>query len=188
MEISSSTLVSLGAALVAAFSAGISLRNLRREQLNQRIAAAKWKKEYFVDLLKWSDEAMFQLSEALHLCDLDPKRMGMDKFFELRHALKVKLSAQIDRGRWFFPNYAVDEYGQHKPEGYRGYRHAVLDGLVLAYQALCMMDYSEKTRNHTQRESIQRAKRLFTSEIQKVLNPKSRDEEFRKLLENVAGK
>lgn len=177
--------ISIISASIAAFSAVISLRNYRREQLNQKIAAAKWKKEYFVDLLKWSDEAMLQLSEALHLCDLDPKRMGDSKFFDLRHSLKVRISAQIDRGRWFFPNVAVNEYGLHKQEGYRGYRHTVLDGLVLAYNELCRIDYSGATVNREQREGIQYAKRLFTGEIQKVLNPESRDEEFRKLVANV---
>jgi len=173
-------------ALIALLSAIVSTANLRREQLNQKIAAAKWKKEYFADLLKWSDEAMLLLSEALHLCELDPKRLGDSKFFDMRHSLRVKISAQIDRGRWFFPNYEIDDYGQHNPEAFRGYRHEVLDALVSAYKELCLLDYADVTKNSNRRDEIRRAKRSFTSEIQKVLNPRSRDDEFRKLLGDVS--
>ena len=186
MDISTSVLIAAISALVAALSAMISVWNFKREQLNQKISTAKWKKEYFADLLKWSDEAMLQLSESMHLCELDPKRMEQNKFFELRHALRVKLSAHIDRGRWFFPNYSVKEYGQHKPEAFRGYRPAVLDALVAAYRALTALDYSDAKRHSDHRMAIELAKRHFTTEIQRVLDPRSRDEEFKNLLGNVA--
>lgn len=182
----SAAYISAISAFIAALSALVSVWNYRREQLNQKIAVAKWKKEYFADLLKWSDEAMLQLSEAMHLCELDPKRMEENSFFEQRHELRVKLSAQIDRGRWFFPNYAQDQYGQHKPEAYKGYRHAVLDGLVFAYRELCELNYSDRMKNVERRRNIEHAKKLFTGEIQKVLDPRNRDEEFQKLLGHVS--
>ena len=104
------------------------------------MTAAKWKQEYFADLLKWSDDSMLLLSEALHLCELDPKKMGDGKFFESRHLLRVKLSAQIDRGRWFFSNYATEQHGQRKHSAYRGFRPAVLDGLVYAYREITSLN------------------------------------------------
>src|ERR1700733_4596576 len=125
MVVSVPTVVAAISALIAAVAALVSVWNFRREQLSQKIVTAKWKKEYFADLLEWSDESMLILSEAMHLCELDPNRMGGSKFFEQRHSLRVRLSAQIDRGRWFFPNYVVDEHGQEKQGAYRGYRHAV---------------------------------------------------------------
>lgn len=146
MDISTATFIAAISAVVAALSALVGVWNFQREQLNQKIAAAKWKKEYFTDLLKWSDECMLLLSEAMHLCELDPKQMEGTKFFDQRHALRIRLSAQVDRGRWFFPNYAVEEYSQHKHEAFRGYRHAVLDGLVLAYRELCKLDYESVNR------------------------------------------
>lgn len=187
MSVPTSTLISAVSALIAAFVALVAVRNLRREQLNQKIASVKWKKEYFSDLMKWSDEAMLQLSEAMHLCELDPKRLEGSKFFDLRHSLRIRLSAQIDRGRWFFPNYATADYGQHKPEGFRGFRHEVLDGLVLAYKALCNLDEANVSNNREQRKVIEQAKRLFTGEVQKILDPRSRDEEFQKLIGIVSG-
>ncbi|MFM2088115.1 MAG: hypothetical protein RLZZ237_2984 [Pseudomonadota bacterium] len=187
MSIPTSTFISAVSALIAAFATLIAVRNLRREQLNQKISSAKWKKEYFSDLMKWSDEAMLQLSEAMHLCELDPKRMEGSKFFDLRHSLRIRLSAQIDRGRWFFPNYAIADYGQDKPEGFRGFRHEVLDGLVFVYKELCNLDEANVSNNQERRKIIKQAKRLFTGEVQKILDPRSRDEEFQKLLEIVSG-
>lgn len=187
MEISTMTTIAFFSALVAAASALVSVLNYRREQTNQKIAAAKWKKEYFADLLKWSDETMLMLSEALHLNDLDPRRMEKPSFFETRHLLRVKISAQIDKGRWFFPNSLVEGAGNHKPEAFRGYRHEVLDGLVATYRELDLMDCKGRSNNRQRRPGIEQAKRLFTSENQKVLNPRSRDEEFQKLLGVVSG-
>ncbi|MBN9694638.1 MAG: hypothetical protein J0L85_02430 [Zoogloea sp.] len=186
METSTAIYIAALSSIIAALSALITVWNYRREQLNQKIAAAKWKKEYFADLLKWSDEAMLILSEAMHLCELDPQRTGETKFFDSRHYLRVRLSAHIDRGRWFFPNYRAEGVGEHKQEAFRGYRHEVLDGLVAAYRELCALDYKDHSKNRARRPGIEQAKRAFTTEIQKVLDPRSRDDEFRKLLGSVA--
>ena len=171
--------------MLAAISALVTVWNYRRELINQKIAAAKWKKEYFKDLLKWPDEALLLLSEALHLCDLDPKRMESGKYFDTRHTLRVKLSALIDRGRWFFPNYTARGIGEDKPAAYRGYRHEALDAPVSAYQVLCALDYVDVANNESRRTALERAKRQFTSQIQIVLDPRSRDDEFRKLIGRV---
>jgi hypothetical protein len=186
MASDTAVIVSAIAACISALSALIAVWNYRREILNQKISGAKWKKEYFTDLLKWSDESMLQLSEALHLCELDPKRMPDNKFFETRHQLRIKLSAQIDRGRWFFPNYATDKYGHAKHEAFKGFRQPVLDGLVRAYQAVTALNYADASKNVTAKAAVEEAKRLFTSEIQKVLDPRARDAEFQTLITRVA--
>ncbi len=186
MDSPSASTIAIISAIIAASSALLSYWNYKREQLNQKIAAAKWKKEYFSDLLRWSDEAMLLLSEAMHMCDLDPQHIAPSAFVNNRHALKVKLSASIDRGRWFFPNYPVQGFGEEKPEAFRGYRHEVLDGLVVAYRELCDVAYQGAELNRTCRSGIEGAKRDFTTHIQRVLDPRSRDQEFRLLLGSVA--
>lgn len=186
MSVEPAVLISAIAACISAISALVASWNYHREQINQKITAAKWKKEYFADLLRWSDESMVLLSRAFHLCELDPKKMESNKFFELRHELRVSLSAQIDRGRWFFPNHTPEDHGQYKHEAYRGFRPAVLDGLVFAYRAVSALSYDDASKNIGSREIIKDAKRLFTSEIQKILDPRSRDEEFRKVTGKVA--
>jgi hypothetical protein len=65
------TIVSIVSAAIAASSAAIAFSNYSREELNQKIQTAKWKREYFAEVVKWSDESILLLSEALHLCDLD---------------------------------------------------------------------------------------------------------------------
>jgi len=186
MDLTPAVLISAIAACISALSALVATWNYHRELLNQKMTAAKWKKEYFVDLLKWSDECMMLLSEAMHLCELDPTRMADNRFFESRHDLRIKISAQIDRGRWFFPNYATEKYGQHKHGAFRGYRPAVLDGLVSAYHELTALDYANAARNAGKKNIIEDAKRLFTTEIQKVLDPRNRDEEFANIIGKVA--
>lgn len=163
----------------------IALWNFRREQLNQRITAAKWKREFFIDLLKWSDESILLLSESHHLCDLYAAHKEESRLCETQHLLRIKLSAQIDRGRWFFPNYSPEKYGHHKPPAYRGYRPTVLDSLVLTYDAVTSFNSNEIGQIPTARKHIEQARRKFTSEVQKVLNPRSRDEEFKKLIASV---
>jgi len=185
MTLEPAVVISAIAACISALSALIATWNYHRERLNQKMTAAKWKKEYFADLLKWSDESIFLLSQSLHLCELDPRKMENNKFFELKHELRINLSAQIDRGRWFFPNYAIEKHGQHKHEAYRGFRPAVLDSLVFAYRAVSTLNYSDNSQNIKMREVVANAKRLFTSEIQKVLDPRSRDEEFEKITSKV---
>ncbi|KEA63129.1 hypothetical protein ADIMK_2653 [Marinobacterium lacunae] len=174
--------ISAAAAVIAAGAALISAGTLRKELLTQRIEAAKWKKDYFSDLTHWSDESMRLLSEALHLCDLAPTKCESPTFFDRRHQLRVNLSAQIDKGRWFFPNDATEDHGQHKEAAYRGYRPAVLDALVDAYSAVSVLDHQGKSNHPHMRKEIQQAKRIFTSEIQQVLDPQSRDKEFKKLI------
>lgn len=157
------------------------LVTLTKNRSDAALAVMKWKKEYFADMRQWSDDCLMSLSDALHLCDLDPKRGEPGSFYERRHRLLVQLSAQIDKGRWFFPNYLVDHHGQDKEGAFQGYRHEVLDALVFAYGALRDVDYYERPKNAEPRNRILSGKRQFTSEIQKVLSPRARDEEFDKL-------
>ena len=186
MSFEPAVLVAALSALVAAISAVFTSWNYRREQINQKVVAAKWKHEYFVDLLRWSDEGMLLLSETYHLCELDPTKMEGSKFFDTRHILRIKLSAQIDRGRWFFPNSAIEAHGQHKHEAYQGLRPAVLDGLVNAYRAVTALNSTDASKNQSIRAKVEASKRLFTSEIQKILDPRSRDKEFKNLIGKVA--
>ncbi len=173
--------VSIVSVAIAAVSVAIAFRNYSREQLSQKIHFHLAAKEYFSNLVKWADESMLLLSEALHLCDLDPQKCEKGKFFDCRHDLRIKLSAQIDKGRWFFPDPAVDQHGQHKEALFRGYRPAVLNGLVFAYRAVTSLDDVNAAKNSEARVEIDRGRRMFTSEMQQILDPRTRDEVFRKL-------
>jgi hypothetical protein len=155
MSFDSSTVISVVSAATAVISAATAISALvisfSKNKGDAELAMTKWKKEYFADMRQWSDNCLMSLSDALHLCDLDPKRGEPGSFYERRHRLLVELSAQIDKGRWFFPNYALDQHGQNKEEAYRGYRHEVLDALVFSYDALTDVDYYERLKNIEQR-------------------------------------
>jgi hypothetical protein len=187
MQIDVTLVVSLLSVAVAAMSAGIAYQNYRRGQLDQQMAAARWQREYFADVLRWSDEALLILSEAVHLCDLDSKRCEPGRFFDRKHGLRIRLSAQIDRGRWLFPNSQVEEYGQAKEQAYRGHRPEVLNALVAAYNSISALSDLDGSENAPHRAALDTARRRFTSEIQAVLDPRHRDEEFRRLTGKLQG-
>src|SRR5436305_2023981 len=126
-----SALIALGAAITTVVFAA---KNLNRERLNQQLSFISAEQKYFEDMRKWADQLSDALTEAIHLCELDPNRLQGESFFDRRHRLAITISSMIDRGRWFFPNAEIDEYGASKEAGYRGYRHEVLDGLVYAYR------------------------------------------------------
>lgn len=92
-----------------------------------------------------------------------------------------RISASIDQGHWFFPNVEEDRYGENKELGFGGYRHEVLNGLVVAYRCLGKIDYCNGSNNQTTRTELSDAKRHFTGRMQKILDPTRQREEFDKM-------
>jgi hypothetical protein len=166
-----SVVVALCAAALTAFYAS---RNLKINIVSARI-------KYFEEFQKWADQLVNALTEAIHLCDLDPKRVVGESFFDRRHRLRITFSAMIDKGRWFFPNIQVDDHGTDKELGYRGYRHELLEGLVKAYRCLQRLDFRNPENNKTVRNDLTDAKRHFVGEVQKIIDPISQRSEFDKI-------
>jgi hypothetical protein len=176
-----SSILSIVAAIVSMAGALISFHNLRIASAKQKMEVLRWQREYFVDLLSWAEECLTLLSTGIHLCDLNPIHCKPGEFFDMRHHLRLSLSSKIDHGRWFFPNYE-NGYGAHKPIAFRGYRHEVLDSLVESYRLLTTTSYRDQAKNGPLRDLLVEQKRKFTSEIQGILNPRRRDEEFHRIL------
>lgn len=87
---------------------------------------------------------------------------------ELKNELLCKLSANIEIGRFYFPNVRKgNNYGNEKPEAYKGYRNLMLDFLVYSYQIYDGKN-PEKFINHA--ESLQRH---YTSYLFEILDPNS---------------
>jgi hypothetical protein len=183
--------IALGAAAVSLATmlstVAFALINYRRERLNQRIQFAKVQQDYFATLRAWADQASSQLSEAIHFAELDPQRLPDGAFFERRHRIRIALSSFIDRGRWFFPNLHTDKHGQEKEGAFRGYRQQVLNGLVAAYDAVTDLDYMVAANNPPRRRELVAATRCFVTEIQAILDPAIRDNEFKKITHAVTG-
>jgi len=86
----------------------------------------------------------------------------------LKSQLMCKLSANIEIGRFYFPNVDKgDNYGSHKPIAYKGYRNIMLDFLVYSYQIFEKADSNKFIKHAT---SLQKH---FTSCMYEVLDPKS---------------
>ena len=169
-------------ALLALLLAGVTLavtlvRDLRarqRERFDLRQA-------FFKHAEEWAAEVVQTMSEAGFSCDLNPARMPEHAFFNLRHELRWRLSSQIDRGRWYFPNLRDEEHGADKPPAYRGYRQRALTCIVDVLTVVESLDYVGEVGNREKKAKIARAKRDFTSEVQRVLDPRGRSREFRRL-------
>jgi hypothetical protein len=87
---------------------------------------------------------------------------------ELKNELLCKLSANIEIGRFYFPNVQKgNSHGSEKPEAYKGYRNLMLDFLVYSYQIFDGKN-PEKFIKHA--ESLQRH---FTSYLFEILDPNS---------------
>jgi hypothetical protein len=158
----------------AAATVWFARRNLTRELVNQQINMVGAELKYFEDFKKWADQLAETLTEAIHLCDLDPNKVTGEPFFARRHRLRVTLSTMIDRGRWFFPNIEVDDHGADNELGYRGYRHELLDGLVSAYRCLQRLDYNKRENNQSLRNDLTAAKRHFVGHVQAIIDPNTR--------------
>ena len=153
--------------------------------LNWRRERVAFRQNYFKEIRVWADEVSDLMSEAMHLCDLDPKKMTAETFFDRRHRLRIALSSMIDRGRWFFPNLELDDHGKNKPPGFRGYRHEILDGIVRAYRSVDAMNCDEQTKNGPVREDLFGARRHFVGCAQRIFDPAKQRSEFEKIVGKI---
>lgn len=147
-----------------------------------RLAAAAFLSEYLRDLRTWASEAIDVLSESSrHVPGVRPEASLSD---EAREQCRHRLSALIDRGRLFLPNYSPDAHGAHKATAYRGIRHPSLDLLVGAERILSgRTDLVRQFRSP--RAAIIEVKREFVSEMQELLDPRSHNRRLAQLLEET---
>lgn len=89
--------------------------------------------------------------------------------------LLAKLSAQIELGRFYFPNIDKgDSFGKEKPTAYQGYRHIALEFLVFSYEIFKRSNAIDYLQHATELQ------RHFTSYIYEVLQPKAFNKDIRK--------
>ncbi len=179
-------IISVLSVIVAVMAAGITtvlyVRTIALHKNSLSVQVAAWKHDYFSELHEWARLTEITLSEAVHLCDLNPGVTKNPSYFDRRHQLRVELSALIDQGRWYFPNLMIDEFGQGKELAFRGYRQEVLDQLVAAYRLIGKLSYTMQAQNNALRAPLKDIKRAFTAEIQKTLDPRSRDRDYERIM------
>lgn len=147
---------------------------------SERLSARQFATDWFRDLRAWASDAIDVLSEAAYCVPGRSNQGEMDA--ETRTRCRHRLSALIDRGRFFIPNYVPDEVGKEKPAAFRGLRHAALDYLVAAEQVLSGADEQFKRRFQSQRAALVAIKREFVSEIQEILDPRAQNRAVAKII------
>lgn len=175
-------------AVVAIASATLAVRSSRSaDQYQQNAAEAllkqnhlrerQWAEQYFADVREWADEVCAAIAEALHLARYP--EVAVDP--NTRLWVEAKISRLLDTGRWYFPNHWSVDYGQHKDPAYRGIRQPILDFVFQAYnatQAMSQVDACKKSLSQ-----LVSSQRGFVSEVQNVLDPRRREAEVRRVLE-----
>ena len=157
-------------------------RNERAIKKQYQLDAISFASSWYADLRAWASEAIELLCEAAERCS-DTQAASYQHNEALTSCL-YRLSALIDRGRFFLPNVHREKYGTHKPEAYRGIRHPALDYLVAAHRILKNEEPVEKFGFSGRREAIIDFKRQFVSSIQVVLNPRLQAGEINRLVED----
>ena len=157
-------------------------RAATRQKQFQEVELANWTHQYLAEIRKWADEVVHAMSEAILLCDLDPKRTQEPNLFDRRHAMMGRLSALIDRGRWFFPNEHMKTNQMDRRIVFRGYRDPILDPVVHAHDAVKELNFNDQTQNIVPRKDLVRIKRDFTDRMQVVLDPNSRNADFERFV------
>lgn len=126
----------------------------------------------------WADETVAVLVELSRECRESANKNGFDQRIAEQ---RTRLSIQVERGRWFFPNFIQDQYGLAKDPAYQGLRQPVLDAVVAAFD---IADGATWTDRAEVRGDLWRAQRLFVSEVQALLNPARRYEKVDEILKD----
>lgn len=147
-----------------------------QEQL--RVDALAFAGNWYTDLRTWASEAIDVLSEAVYRSIPSPDR-PLDP--EVLFACRYRLSALIDRGRFFLPNQRTTEHGMHKPTAYRGFRHSALDPLVAAEHVLG----GETGTFPDQAAALVALRREFVSVIQDILAPARHNEAIARVVRHA---
>jgi hypothetical protein len=180
---------SIAAALIAGLAALLGwlggIQTERNSKSHLKLRASAFASDYFRDLRAWASEAIDVLSEAAYCAPGRNDKQPIDPVICVR--CRHRLSALIDRGRFFIPNYSADEVGVEKPPAFRGLRHPALDLLVAAEQLLAGTDRQLLKRFPSLRGALVQIKREFVSRIQELLDPKAQNAEVAALIRSTRG-
>lgn len=182
MDIPGPELVIAAVSILVGWYAGIRKERLTISQY--RLSASAFASDWFRDLRAWASEAIDVLSEAAYNAPGSSASSPMPA--EVCTRCRHRLSALIDRGRFFLPNLEPEAKGADKPSAFRGTRHAALDQLVLAEQVLAGTPIERKEFPST-RAALVAIKRDFVAAIQDILDPRSRNAEVDEILRSGRG-
>lgn len=86
------------------------------------------------EVLIWAVDCIECLQTLFLISFLKNPILNQEKIDEIRLKTIFDTATLIERGRLFFKNEVVDNFGSEKLAAYRGYRPRILDHLVVAHQ------------------------------------------------------
>lgn len=164
--------VTIGSALVAMFSALLARgetrkqRELQTETLRQQVDAAS---------LQWGNAAIDVMGRAAAIAENRNKFADETAFQNNKANMLAAISALVERGRMFFPNYNLESKGAEKDSAYQGHRPPILDALMWVYYELSALTRDGGPTGQNSAEYINDCRRLLVSELQAHLDPRRRN-------------
>lgn len=86
------------------------------------------------EVLEWANECIESLQSLYLISILNDPALDKSQIDEIRISIIFRTSSLIERGRIFFKNEVIDDFGANKCSAYRGYRPRILDHLVVAHK------------------------------------------------------
>jgi hypothetical protein len=161
----------LAAAAIAVIALYFSIR-ARRGQRQLSVEALRLARDN--DIIQWSNSAINTIVAVEFLLRGVLRGVGTGSFAVLRDECLSKLSASIDKGRLYFPNFEHDSHGAEKEAAFRGIRQPILDRLVEIYDLVKDIDANVANQIEAVRQPLMSKKRAFVSEVQSAVDPRRR--------------
>lgn len=119
------------------------------------------------EVLGWANDCIESLQSIFLISSLKNPILDQEKIDEIRLKAIFNTSILIERGRLFFKNEVVDQFGSEKLPAYRGYRPQVLDHLVIAHKIARDWPNSSEENAYRRSKVAEACLKNFVSLIQK---------------------
>lgn len=180
LELGVSEALALISAIWAFFSWLSSRAAAKRAQIRQDL---EFKTRIEAGALAWGEEAIEVLAEAHSLAKALGVSIDAADFKTRRDAVLTRLSALVDRGRMYFPNFLDGGRGMDRHAAYQGVRLPIQDALMLVYNELDKISPMASAPRQVL-DVIEAARRTFASELYRAVDARGRIE----LLARLEGK
>jgi hypothetical protein len=163
--------IDLAAAAIALIALVVSIWTWRRET---RLAVEAMRVQRDNDVIQWTNETIDIVAEIDALLRGGVRYRELKDFLLIRDGCLGKLSANIDKGRLYFPNVSDATYGIEKETAFQGHRQPILDRLVEIYDRAKDIDPGDADALQAGLHDIVKLKRGFVSEAQSAVEPQRR--------------
>jgi len=119
------------------------------------------------DVLAWANEVICALESLLLVSILKESQLEAAAAKAKLADIIFSTAILVERGRMFFRNKVVDDFGSEKQSAYGGYRPTILDPIVVAYQIACGWGAADEDTRLRMRLIAEDCLEKFVSLVQK---------------------